>query len=127
MSISKQLNRATLNLKGFAEEQVRGTLFSLTSRVIKETPVDTGRLRNNWQSSIGSPLRGELSGVDKTGAGAIRRANSTIANLELGETFYFTNNLPYAARIEFEGYSDQAPSGMLRVNVERVRAAIARR
>jgi len=127
VSLSKDLNRATLNLKGFAEEQVRGTLFALTSRVIKETPVDTGRLRNNWQSSIGGPLRGELSGADKTGAGAIRRANSTIANLDLGETFYFTNNLPYAARIEFEGWSKQAPSGMLRVNVERVRAAIARR
>jgi len=126
MSLGKQLERATLNLKGYAEEQVKGTLFSLTSRVIKETPVDTGRLRNNWQSSLGAPLRGELSGTDATGAGAIRRAAATIDKMDIGDTFYMTNNLPYAARIEYEGWSPQAPAGMLRVNVERVRAAIAR-
>lgn len=126
MSLEKDLADATLNLTGWAQEKVQGTLFSLTARVIKETPVDTGRLRNNWQSSIGRALRSELSGVDPSGAGAINRAAAVIENMELGDTFYFTNNLPYAARIEYNGHSDQARGGMLRVNVERVRAALAR-
>jgi len=126
MSLDKTLPDAVLNLTGWAEDKVRGTLFSLTSRVIKETPVDTGRLRNNWQSSIGRALKSELSGTDRSGAGAINRAAGIIGNMELGDTFYFTNNLPYAARIEYQAYSAQAPAGMLRVNIERVRAALAR-
>jgi len=127
MSLDKTLPDAVLNLKGFAEKQVRGTLFALTSRVIKETPVDTGRLRNNWQSSIGRPIRSEKAGVDRSGAGAINEAAAVANKMELGNVFYFTNNLPYAARIEFQGHSEQAPQGMLRVNVERVAASLRRR
>jgi len=127
MSLDKTLPDAVLNLKGFAEKQVRGTLFALTSRVIKETPVDTGRLRNNWQSSIGRPIRSEKAGVDRSGAGAINEAAAVANKMELGNVFYFTNNLPYAARIEFQGHSQQAPQGMLRVNVERVAASLRRR
>jgi len=126
MSLDKTLPDATLNLTRWAEDKVRGTLFALTSRVIKETPVDTGRLRNNWQSSIGRPIRSEKTGVDRSGAGAINEAAAVAKKMELGNVFYFTNNLPYAARIEFQGHSQQAPQGMLRVNVERVRASLAR-
>lgn len=32
---------------------------------------------------------------------------------------YFGNGKPYASRIEYEGYSKQAPNGMLRKNIAR--------
>lgn len=125
MSLDKDLPQAVLNLKGFAKKKVQGTLFALCSRIIKESPVDTGRFRGNWQASIGSPLRNKLNTTDPSGAGSINKMGNVVQSLDMGQTFYMTNNLPYATRLEF-GYSKQAPTGMLRVNVQRVRAALAR-
>lgn len=125
MSLDKDLPNAVLNLKGFAVKKIRGTLFALCSRIIKESPVDTGRFRGNWQASLGTPLRNTLNTTDPSGASAINKMGNVVQSLDVGETFYMTNNLPYAQRLEF-GWSKQAPTGMLRVNVERVRAALER-
>jgi len=123
MSLEKDLATARINFDNWAIELVQGTLFSMTSRIVKESPVDTGRFRNNWFASIGRPITGTTEKVDRTGASAINRAGKIVEALDKGETFYLANNLPYAQRLEY-GYSDQAPAGMLRVNVERVRAAM---
>jgi len=37
---------------------------------------------------------------------------------------YFTNNLPYAARIEYGAHSTQAPSGMVRVALSTVEQSV---
>ena len=127
MSFDKELSRAVVKLKDYSANQVKGSLFAITGRTIKETPVDEGRLINNWQTSINRPMSGTVSGVDPSGSAATRKAQAVINKMEMGDTLYFTNNLPYAARIEYEGWSKLAPAGMLRVNVERVRASLARR
>ena len=123
MSFSKDLDNITLNLAGYAEEMVRGTLFSLASRIIKESPVDTGRFRGNWQASLNTPKQGRLQQFDKSGASAINDMSSVVAGLKMGQTFYLANNLPYARRLEY-GYSKQAPSGFLRINVMRVQSEL---
>lgn len=123
MSFSQDLDKATLNLAGYAEEMVRGTLFSLASRIIKESPVDTGRFRGNWQASLNAPKQGKLQRLDRTGGGAINDMSSVVMSLKMGQTFYLTNNLPYARRLEY-GYSKQAPSGFLRINVMRVQSEL---
>jgi len=123
MSFATDLDKAVLNIKGFTEKQVRGTLFGLSSRIIKESPVDTGRFRGNWQASIGSPVLSTTSRLDSTGAGSINDAAVTVQGLKLGQTFYLANNLPYARRLEY-GYSNQAPSGFLRINLQRVQFEI---
>ena len=111
MSVENDLIRASVNLSKFHEKTIRGTLLSFTRRVIRETPVDTGRLRNNWQSTLNVPASGEL----QTGKPE-QDAESSLSSLKIGNIFWFVNNLPYARRIE-EGYSKQAPQGMLRRNV----------
>jgi len=123
MSFATDLDKAVLNIKGFTEKQVRGTLFGLSSRIIKESPVDTGRFRGNWQASIGSPAPSTTSRLDSTGAGSINDVAVTVQGLKLGQTFYLANNLPYARRLEY-GYSKQAPSGFLRINLQRVQFEI---
>lgn len=90
--------------------------MSFTRRVIRETPVDTGRLRGNWQSALNVPKDDQLQVQDVSGSGSISNAENTLNKLKLGNIFWFTNNLPYARRIE-EGWSQQAPQGMLRRNV----------
>ena len=123
MSFAKDLDKISLNLKGYAEEMVRGTLFALSSRIIKESPVDTGRFRGNWQASVNTPKKGKLQRKDKSGAASINEVSSIVMSLDMGQTFYLTNNLPYARRLEY-GYSKQAPSGMLRINVMRVQSEL---
>lgn len=116
MSLDQDLIRATVNLSKFHEKTIRGTLLSFTGRVIRETPVDTGRLRGNWQSSLNVPKQSELQVQDRSGSKSIAESESVLSKLKLGNIFWFTNNLPYARRIE-EGWSQQAPQGMLRRNV----------
>ena len=123
MSFSKDLDKVTMNLKGYAEEMVRGTLFNLSASIIKASPVDTGRFRGNWQASLNAPKQGKLQRLDRTGGGAINDMSSVVMSLNMGQTFYLTNNLPYARRLEY-GYSKQAPSGMLRINVMRVQSEL---
>ena len=78
MSFSQDLDKATLNLAGYAEDMVRGTLFALASRIIKESPVDTGRFRGNWQASLNTPKQGKLQRLDKSGAGPINDMSSVV-------------------------------------------------
>lgn len=117
------VEQATDNLEKWMERTVRGTLLGLSSRIIAATPVDTGRLRGNWQASIGTAKDGEIS---RTGtAGSINEARTESQKLEIGESFYLTNNLPYAGVVEF-GSSSQAPQGMVRVQVSRLAEALNR-
>jgi hypothetical protein len=127
MSFAKDLDKATLNLKGYTEITVRAILLDLTRLIIKASPVDTGRFRGNWQASFGSPKGGKLQRKDKSkdGANTADLADKVIANIEMGQTFYLTNNLPYARRLEY-GYSKQAPSGMLRINLMAVQSMLAK-
>ena len=98
-------------------------IISLTTDIIYDTPVDTGRLRNNWIPSINkSETSYYMLGTDTSKRRSRERPTlqetiSKVNTLQLGDTFYFTNNLPYAKRIEFDGWSAKAPNGMLRRNL----------
>lgn len=112
----KDLTEALLEFGEVPEKLVRGTLLGLTNRIVKRSPVDTGRFRNNWQASTGTPATGQVQGTDKTGNKAVDAARTQVNKLEMGQDFYLSNNLPYAHRLEF-GWSKQAPSGMLRLSI----------
>lgn len=103
---------------------VRGTVIGCASRIIKRTPVDEGTLRGNWQPSIGQPVTTEIARADKSGAMVTTDIAREGQRLNIGSVFYMTNNLPYAARIEFDAWSQQAPQGMMRIEVLETAAAI---
>ena len=109
------------NLEKWGEKVVRGTLLSLSSAVIKDTPFVSGRLRSNWMPSINAPKLTE-AGITSE-ASKISEVASTVASFKLGDIFYLTNNLPYAVPIEF-GHSKRFPEGMLRRNVAKYAQAI---
>ena len=112
----KDLTEVLLEFGEVPEKVVRGTLLGLTSRIVKRSPVDTGRFRNNWQATVGSPATGQKTGTDKTGESAVGEARAAVNKLQMGQDFYLSNNLPYAHRLEF-GWSKQAPNGMLRLSI----------
>lgn len=119
-------------IEGFsakAQEKVlkifRKSIIDLTSDIISDTPVDTGRLKNNWFPSVGAASE---QTTEATANEAGDRAEKCAQNeLTLDKTFYFTNNLPYALRIEFEGWSKvKAPQGMVRRNAIRWKQIVKR-
>lgn len=92
----------------------RASALELFKLVIYATPVDTGRLRGNWQTTVGSPAAAELARVDPGGSAAMAEAMTNLGGLL--DVVWFVNNLPYAEAIEY-GHSKQAPEGMVRRHV----------
>ncbi len=118
------IGQAVLNINKRAEKMVRGTVIGCASRIIKRTPVKDGTLRGNWQPSIGQPVTTEIARADKSGTMVTTDITREGQRLNIGSIFYMTNNLPYAARIEFDAWSQQAPQGMMRIEVLETAAAI---
>ena len=108
----KSWNLAIKDIADTPEKVVRGSLLSMGSKIIKRSPVDTGRFRGNWQFTLNSPAMGQISGATVP-TGELMQATK---NWQSGFTFYMTNNLPYGERLEF-GWSKQAPQGMVRVTL----------
>jgi len=134
--MAKSFTQAIEGFAKFPEQVVRGTVLSMGSKIIERSPVGNpstwkkpkkgyvgGRFRNNWQFSINSPAAGTNQGVDPNGAKANAELKNLANSFDMGQTFYMTNNLPYAVRLEF-GWSKQAPQGMVRVVVAQYEQAI---
>lgn len=97
----------------------RKTVGEIFRRVILRTPVDTGRARGNWQATTGSPATGELgeNRNAKVGTAPALRALEVARGWKVGSaSIFLTNNLPYIERLE-NGYSGQAPQGMVAITV----------
>lgn len=102
----KQLNRI-----------IKKTVFDLTSSIIQDTPVDTGRLRANWLVSFNTPIDAELKLEDKEGNATISKAKALIGGSKVPLVYWIQNNLPYANHIEYGGSKLKAPQGMVRINI----------
>lgn len=122
MSFSSDVSRIAKDMNDTAENVARNVFIELFSAVIKDTPVDEGRLRGNWQTTRNSPANGT---VERTGgSGAISEVR---AKVNKPDVYYLTNNLPYAERIEY-GYSKiKAPEGMVRKNVLRLKSILRKK
>ena len=88
------------------------------SQVIMMSPVDTGRFRGNWQTAVGSAPSGTIEATDPSGNMVIAKVSGAVAGMNAGDVIYMANNLPYAQRLE-DGWSQQAPAGMVRLTVQR--------
>lgn len=107
-----------------SESVVRNVALQLQTQMVERSPVDTGRFKNNWMPGIGQANTATTEQADKTGAGAIGRTQATLAGWKPGQTIWLTNSLPYAMRLE-NGWSQQAPSGMVRLAVQNVGQAVS--
>lgn len=99
----------------------RKIILDAFSGVIMMTPVDSGRARGSWQSAIGSVPSGTVEALDPDGNTVIATVAGVVDGMQPGDVIYMTSNLPYMPRLE-EGYSQQAPAGMVRLVVQRYQA-----
>jgi hypothetical protein len=109
-----------------ADLVVQKVAIDLLGRVVMRSPVDTGRFRANWAVTVGAPSTGTTEATDKSGNGAVEAGSRVLASFQVGPSIFITNNLPYGPRLEYEGWSKQAPAGMVRVSVAEFEGLIAK-
>lgn len=119
-SFSAQVSRFCFGSKRKADEVLRRSVVTLATKIILRSPVDTGLFRGNWQLRVGAPVRGSLTTLDPFGTTAIARIAKAMQSDDapIGKVFYLGNTLPYGHRLEFEGWSKQAPNGMVGISVK---------
>lgn len=117
-----------------SREVVASAGIQIFTSVIQRTPVDTGRARGNWNASLNT-LDGSVS-ESKAEDQAIESVNKRASELELGDSFSLSNGLPYIRKLEYGGYpqpgtdktvngfSAQAPAGMVGVTVTEFKRAV---
>jgi len=122
MSFNSELNDFTEKSVKNAEKIFRGTTIGLFGAIVKRTPVQSGRLKGNWQVDVNKPASGTVGDKDITPVKMLDtksklKIQSAIGAASLNDTIYMVNNLPYAKLVENGNYSMQAPSGMIGVSV----------
>jgi hypothetical protein len=143
-AMKKMLENADEKIMRAANTAVKKTAIKAWGDIIKMTPVDTGRARNNW--FIGTTVGNETAGAGNKDASYVAQ---NLPKQVIGTTLYFYNNLPYINKLEFGGYpknvkkgtrlkggghevktaggySKQAPKGMVRASLSRWGANLSR-
>ncbi len=118
MSFSTQIGLFVKQGKKAPKKTRDQVMLKLFKAVIMDTPVDTGRLRGNWQTQHFSPNLSTKSRPSKAGSSALSRARKAIKFAPMRNDIFFTNNLPYAEAIE-NGWFARAPQVMVGKNVLR--------
>lgn len=110
------------NINDKTEQQlnriIKKSVFDLTSAIIKDTPVDTSRAKNNWLVSFDSPIDNTVNTLDNSGNTTINKAQNKIIDNPVPTVYWIQNNLAYIMRLEY-GWSKKSPSGMVRKNIIR--------
>ena len=110
-----------------AELVVRRAALDLGGQMIDRSPVDSGRFKSNWMVATGAALDASTAaGGDPSGSASRARLQSKLEGWKPGQTTWISNSLPYAYRLEYEGWSQQAPGGMVRLAVQNYAAAVAK-
>ena len=111
-------------LKRENQKKCYSIVYDLFMGIVRDTPVLDGYLRNNWFTSPSASFSLSTNPIpDKQGEGSLLNIQS-LGNYDLfyGKNSIVTmaNNLNYAYRIEYQGWSMKAPQGMVRLNIQRV-------
>ena len=113
-----QLNAFAKKVAIAPSKIVKRVGFELLGRIVRKTPVDTGRARGSWTIAVNKADRtvlppappGEIYPPPPIGALDVR----------LNESLVISNNLPYIVKLE-KGHSKQAkPHAMVALSIEEV-------
>jgi hypothetical protein len=132
------------------DEVIVAMALNLAENIIRATPVDTGWARANWyptinqkpdppntgksnpnhdtQTTVGLHGKTKRVALDKNSAAgaqkSLDRTGQVFAGGKSGDVFTLANGVPYIAMLE-NGYSKQAPLGMVANSVAKIRNFIS--
>lgn len=126
-SFSAQIAQFAEQAMAKADKAVRVIALQTLVRVQSKTPVDSGALRRSWTVAL-------------NGFPSSYNGDQTVINqIKFGDVIVIATNKPYAPMLEYglypnppkkptgktkNGYSVQAPKGMVRITVQEVQAFI---
>lgn len=117
---NREVTQFAKSIPGKVTVMQKKIVLEALRRLVKKTPVDTGRARGNWQVTIGSPVDGQLDKKDPEGDSTIAIGLAALAGLPPFQVVWISNNVDYIEFLE-EGSSGQAPEGMLAITIEELR------
>lgn len=134
VNIRRFADRAGAN----ADKVVRKVVIDLGEAIVLRTPVGDpltwkqpapagyvgGRARGSWAYGHGAAPEG-VDQVDGSGAAAMARIRG-VESKPADAVHYIVNTVPYMRRLEYDGWSNQAPAGMVRVTVAEFNDFVAR-
>jgi hypothetical protein len=107
MSTETDIAKVMNMLEKVQADRVRSTAIKFMGHVTKETPVDTGRARANWNMSADAP---DFTTTENT-------AIPDVTTAPEGKALYVTNGLPYIVKLN-EGSSQQSPAGFVERSIK---------
>tara|TARA_B100001059_G_C17677063_1_gene497640 strand:- start:326 stop:718 length:393 start_codon:yes stop_codon:yes gene_type:complete len=124
MSFDSEVKAAADQMMVDAAKFVEKNFSKVCNGIVADTPVITGKLINNWNATIGSPLAVDRS-EGKSGQDSVssyKAVAKEITPKTIGQKFFLTNGVEYANSVEFGGEREpnrqwQNPKGMLRTNI----------
>lgn len=121
-SFNARMQARAKSIEVAVDNLVKKVALTADQTVVLATPVDTGRARSNWITTIDAPNSGTIdpySPGDKLGIGetanaqaAIDQAKSVIQTRMKGQSIHITNNLEYIGELN-GGSSKQAPENFV--------------
>jgi len=101
------------------DQLARVVVIKLFTGIIMDTRVDTGRMRGNWQTSVGAPIIFETQNTDRLSIGQTggKAYDDVMREVTSGDVVYLTNNVPYVAFWEQH-------DGMVAKNILRIQSNI---
>ena len=125
MSLKGAIDKFNKKMTNLADDEFKALVIGIANKAIENTPVDTGRLRGNWQLAFGRRPTGnpyepsaQTSGNEYLAESESKRriqaeAKARINRLSNGDAVaYISNNLPYAMAVEAGGPTNR-PRRML--------------
>ncbi len=129
MSLERFSRRMAIREKKFPGKVgviVKKVALAVAREVVRSTPVDTGKARSNWLTSLGTSRTNEIppynplpqgTNADKinetaNAAGAIDQAESVISKRKSEQDIHITNNVDYIGDLN-AGSSRQAPEAFV--------------
>jgi len=114
------MRKASVSVERNADKLVKDVAIGVLTSVVRDTPVDTGQAKSNWQVAMMKPASGTRAAYVPGEKGSTSLDN-TIAAIEMGQAkieneyisgseIHITNNLEYITDLN-DGASSQAPPG----------------
>lgn len=117
MTFATELSAAVRNTTKALNTAYKKSLITTFRLVIQQTPRKDGYAQGGWVLTHGEVLDGQSP--NRTNADL----NQLLGLPDIGGVVTLYNNIPYIERLE-TGWSQQAPAGMVRININRFPALL---
>ncbi len=131
MTFKADLTKWVQKAKGKQDAVVRKIVIDLGKSIIIKNPVGDanywkspppegyvgGRSRANWMYGNNVMPSGAIDNIDPSGSKTIAKLVAQVSSTPTASVHWIANSLPYIRRLE-EGWSRQAPQGMVRLTIE---------